>query len=202
MNDTEVDWDYVHRCNFEMAAFWDINWIANARNLFESAKRLEPEVVRIWDAYREKIKNAAAPLPIDCFQGPYFMLLAFATENLLKAAAVSHKRSQYKNEFRHSKKFPKELMKHDLIKLAQLVGLPYSDKEEDLLRRLTRSAIWFGRYPAPLDYADMSGQKTFDDGNEYTVSWFGEGDVERLNTFILGLPGRLKLDERHWASAA
>ncbi|MEQ1663729.1 MAG: hypothetical protein ABL877_13635 [Thiobacillus sp.] len=202
MNDTEVDWDYVHRCNFEKAAFWDINWIANARNLFESAKRLEPEVVRIWDAYREKIKNAAAPLPIDYFQGPYFMLLAFATENLLKAAAVSYKRFQYKDEFRRSKKFPKELMKHDLIKLAQLVGLAYSDTEEDLLRRLTRSAIWFGRYPAPLDYADMSGQKKFDDGNEYTVSWFGEGDVERLNTFILGLPGRLKLDERHWASAA
>lgn len=202
MNDTEVDWDYVHRCNFEMAAFWDINWIANARNLFESAKRLEPEVVRIWDIYREKIKNAAAPLPIDHFQGPYFMLLAFATENLLKAAAVSHKRLQYKDEFRHSKKFPKELMKHDLIKLAQLVGLSYSDKEEDLLRRLTRSAIWFGRYPAPLDYADMSGQKTFDDGNEYTVSWFSEGDVERLNTFILGLPARLKLDERYWAGAA
>ena len=89
-----------------------------------------------------------------------------------------------------------------MIKLAKLVELSYSDREDDLLRRLTRSAIWFGRYPVPLSYSDMSGREPFADGNEYTVSWFGESDVERLNAFIVGLPARLKLDERHWASAA
>ena len=94
MTDTAVDWDDVHCRNFEMAAFWDVNWIATARNLFESAKRLEPEVIRIWEIYREKMKNPTIPLPCD-FQGPYFMLLAFATENLLKAAAISRKRFRY-----------------------------------------------------------------------------------------------------------
>jgi len=202
MSDTKVDWDYVHRCNFEMAAFSANNWIAKARNLFESAKRLEPEVVRVWESYREKAKNMGAALLPDHFQGPYFMLLAFATENLLKAAAIARNGSQYKGDFSTSNKFPRELQNHDLAELATLVGLSYSVEEEDLLRRLTRSAIWFGRYPAPLKYAEMSGKTEFSDGNEYMVSWFGGNDIERLNAFILGLPTRLGFNEGCWENAA
>lgn len=201
MSDPKVDWDYVHRVNFEMAAFSAINWIAKARNLFESAKQLEPEVVRDWESYRAKAKYMGALHP-DHFQGPYFMLLAFATENLLKAAAVSLKCSQYKAEFLKSKKFPGELKSHALVELATLVGLSYSDQEEDLLRRLTRSATWFGRYPVPLKYAEMSGKDAFSDGNEYMVSWFGGNDVERLNAFILGLPARLGFTQECWEDAA
>lgn len=202
MSDPNVDWDYVHRCNFEMAAFSADNWIAKAQDLFETAKQLEPVVVRVWDSYREKAKNMGAPLLLDHYQGPYFMLLAFATENLLKAAAVSRKCLQYKAEFLNSKKFPGELKSHDLVELATLVALSYSIEEEELLRRLTRSAIWFGRYPAPLKYAEMSGKVEFSDGNEYSVSWFGGNDIARLNTFIRGLPSRLGFNEWSRENAA
>ncbi len=202
MGDGQVDWDYVHRSNFESAAFWDINWIGKARNLFEAAKRLEPEVILVWESYRAHAKDATVPLKPDHFHGPYFMLLAFATENLFKAAAVARNGSKYKAAFRRTLKFPQELKKHDLVELAQLVGFTYSSEEEDLLRRLTRSAIWFGRYPAPLDYSEMSGQETFSDGNEFAVSWFGGNDVPRLNAFILSLPARLGLNEPYWDRAA
>ena len=50
MADDEVDWDSVHRANFESAAFWDINWISNALGLYESARKLEPDITKIWES--------------------------------------------------------------------------------------------------------------------------------------------------------
>ena len=201
MSDSSVDWDRVHRSNFEMAAFWNVNWIGKARSLLQCARLLEPEVVKVWDSYLARSRGEANTLLADHYQGPYFMLLSFAVESLLKATAVAQNSPRYKAEFRETSRFPKELQKHDLVKLAQFVQLTFSAEEEDLLRRLTRSAVWFGRYPAPLEYTQMSGTQTFVDGNDYSVCWFGSKDIERLNTFILSLPGRLGLNERLWESA-
>ena len=202
MNASNIDWDRVHRSNFEAAAFRDINWISKARGLYESARKLEPEVVRLWESYLALMRGEANSSPGDHCQGPYFMLLSFAVENLLKAAAVARNSVRYRADFRAMSKFPEELKKHDLVKLAQFVQLAFSAEEEDLLRRLTRSAVWFGRYPAPLKYAQLSGTQTFVDGKEYSVSWFGSKDIERLNAFILGLPARVGLDEGCWQGAA
>src|SRR5207249_3039271 len=141
--------------------------IRKARDLYEAAKKLEPEVLRVWESYRERMPNMTAPLAPDHYQGPYFMLIAFSVENLLKAAAIARNNAEYRAEFRKTLRFPEELKKHDLVKLAELAQVSFNAKEENLLRRLTRSAIWFGRYPAPLDYSKMSGTEEFSDGNEY-----------------------------------
>jgi hypothetical protein len=202
MADKEVDWDSVHRTNFESAAFWDVHWISKARDLYETARKLEPDIIRVWESYRSRAKREPGSLKADHYQGPYFMLLAYATENLLKAAAVARDGARYKREFRTTLKFPQELKGHDLVWLAKFVDLAFTLEEEDLLRRLTRSAIWYGRYPVPLDYKDMSGNKQFSDGDEYSLSWFGVNDIERLNTFINTLPSRLRLYERYWDHTA
>jgi len=201
MTDPEVNWDAVHRSNFESAAFWDVNWIAKARSLYECARKLEPEVLRVWESYRAKSRNEPVDLLPDHFQGTYFMLLSFAVENVLKAAAVAKHGRRYKEEFRAKQKFPKELQKHDLVKLAQFVELALVENEEDLFRRLTRSAVWYGRYPAPLEYPEMAGTATFLDGDDYNVSWFGGKDIERLNALMSELPARLGIHERYWQSA-
>lgn len=198
MSDAEIESDEVYRSNFERAAFWDIQWIAKARSLYESARKLEPEVVGMWENLRAKHRGEDVPLIPDYYQGTYFMLIAFATENLLKAAAVARNSTRYKTAFRDNNEFPKELKKHDLVKLAKLVDLDFSVSEEDLLRRLTRSAIWYGRYPVPLKHPDMAGKETYSNGNEYSVSWFGGDDIGRLNELLLGLPSRLGLNENYW----
>ena len=145
MSSDKVDWDAVHKSNFESAAFWEVHWIAKARDLYESARKLEPALEAVWDSYRERAKNFGARLELDHYNGPYFMLMSFAVENLLKGAAVSRNSLEYKREFRLNEKFPSELKRHDLLKLAALVGLVLAAGEEDLLRRLTRGATWFGR---------------------------------------------------------
>ena len=121
------------------------------------------------------------------------MLLAYAVENLLKAAIIRKYSYEYKKQFRKTLKFPKELKCHDLVQLAKKAGLKFTMKEEDLLRRLTRSAIWYGGYPVSLEYTQLSGAETFSDKKEYFVSWFGGNDVKRLNGFIENIKARLQI---------
>jgi hypothetical protein len=176
--------------------------MAKARSLFEAAKKLEADIERVWRSYALRSAKLVTPLEPDHFQAAYFMLIAFAVENLLKAAAIERKSLEYKIAFRAKRKFPKELQSHDLLRLAKLVGLQLEHGEEDLLRRLTRSAIWFGRYPVPLDYPEISGLAEFDDGKQYSVSWFGRNDVPRLNAFVDGLANRLGLSVEYWNNEA
>ena len=184
MADKEVDWDRVHRQNYQSQAFWDIHWISKAKDLLESAKLIEPEVVRLWKNYHANLDGNTDGLLPDHYQGTYFMLIAYSVENLLKAAIIRGKSLEYKRKFSQTLRFPKELQSHDLVKLARKAGLHFSREEEDLLRRLARGATWYGRYPVPLHYKHSSGAETFSNGNEYSVSWFGGNDVERLSKLV------------------
>ena len=152
-------------------------------------------MVRLWDNYRANLDGESNELLSDYYQSTYFMLIAYAVENLLKAAIIREKSFEYKRKFHETLKFPKELRSHDLVKLARKAHLNISSEEEDLLRRLTRSATWYGRYPVPLYYKHISGVEIFSDGKEYSVSWFGGNDLERLNKFIETLKDRLSISD-------
>ena len=197
-----VDWDSVHRSNYESAAFNVSGWLSKAQSLYVSAKALEPQVSRLWESYRARHRGEPGPLLPDHYLGTYFMLMAFAVENLLKAGAVAQRGMEYKATFRESLAFPRELRSHNLVKLASTVGLRLREGEEDLLRRLARSAVWCGRYPAPMEYSAMSGTERHSDGSEYSVSWFGGNDVARLQEFILSLPSRVGLEFFAFADVA
>lgn len=192
---TITNWDKVYRQNYETHAFSDIYWIRKAKNLLESAKLIEPEVIRLWKNYRRYINGKTDKLLTDYYQGTYFMLVAYAVENLLKATVIQRNSFEYKKKFHQTLKFPKELQSHDLVKLARKADLDFTIEEEDLLRRLTRSATWDGRYPIPLHYKQMSGAECFSDGKEYSVSWFGGDDIDKLNKFIKDLKEKLDIRE-------
>lgn len=196
-----ISWDSVYRSNFESAAFSEVLWIEKALDLYESARKLESAMETVWDSYRARAKNLSKPLEPDHYNGPYFMLVSYAVENLLKAAAVSRNTQTYREYFRTTGKFPEELKNHDLMKLGELLGLAVTQEEEGLLRRLTRGAMWFGRYPVPIKYAEMSGVAQFNDGKEYRVSWLGREDASKLRAFMDGLPDRLGLPVKYWKTA-
>lgn len=201
MASPDVEWDLVYRLAYESAVFLPVPWIKRASDLYESARKLEPAMEKVWKSYRARAQNPKGALEPDHYTGPYFMLVSFAVENLLKAAAVTRNGIQYKDSFRLNYKFPSELKKHDLVELAKLLHLEVNREEEDVLHRLTRAAVWFGRYPAPVNYSEMSGIEEFSDGEEYLVSWFGGEDVNKLRTFINGLPARLELPEIYLKNA-
>lgn len=201
-----IDWNVVHRSNFESAAFSSVKWIQKGIDLFESAKLLEPKIQELWGYWRSKSEGQPAAHVPDHFLGTYFMLMSFCVENFLKAALIQAGSSQYKRDFRScvesgvksGKCFPSELKTHDLFDLSVKAELSLLEGEEDLLRRLSRCAEWAGRYPSPLRYEEMSGTEKFSDGADYSLRWFGGRDVEKLNSFIPSLPPRLGLHTRHW----
>lgn len=192
MNDDKVDWDDVYKRNYESTAFWDIQWIYCANALLISAREIEPKVCELWDNYHAHIEDKTIPLKADYYQGTYFMLIAYAVENLFKAAIVREKSWHFRHEFQINQKFPTDLKSHKLVKLAEKAGFNYSSEEEDLLRRLTRHAIWAGRYPIPLHYKKSAVSEKFSNGSNHHVSWFGESDIERLNALIVRIKERLE----------
>ncbi|MBA4159739.1 MAG: hypothetical protein H0X65_20025 [Gemmatimonadetes bacterium] len=113
----------------------------------------------------------------------YFMLVAYAMENYLKAALVQRHARTWKPEVERSGKLPQALKNHDLVELAQQVGFTLDLPEEDLLRRLERCSVWFGRYPIPLNARDL-GPRAFSDGQQYNLSWFGGNDLDSVQALL------------------
>ena len=120
------------------------------------------------------------------------MLVAFAIENLLKANLVEKFYREFRGEFDSSGKLPQLLRSHRLFELATEAGLKTGVEEEDLLRRLTRAAIWAGRYPVPIEFGGLASGEEFSDGKVWSISYLGGKDVERLRKLISKI--RMDLD--------
>jgi len=120
-----TNWDRVSRTNYRSKAFWDVHWIMKARDLLESAKLIEPEVVRYWDNSREVLKTKSGQFLPDYYLGTYFMLIAYAVENIFKAVIVRNNSVDYKEKFKQTPKFPKELQSHSLVELAKKAGYSF-----------------------------------------------------------------------------
>lgn len=205
----EVDWDKVHQSNFENAAFNPVKWTGKAVDLLVTAKKLEPEIIDTWAKIKECLDDPTIPTPANYLQEPYFMLISFAVENILKAKLIQSKQEEYKTNFREimssklplNKKlrsvFPDNLRTHDLYDLAMQAKLELKESEEDLLRRLSHNATWAGRYPTALNHRDFPGLTRFSNGKIFTLAWFGSDDVALINTFVNSLPERLGLHISH-----
>ena len=146
---------------------------------------MEPEVVAIWESFREShVAKDSRKLKSDEILSVYLMLIAFAVENLLKAELVRKSYSEFRQIFEASGKLPPLLKTHDLFMLAREAALTIRLEEEDLLRRLTRSAIWAGRYPLPIEFNKLAGGEEFSDGKVWSVSYLGGKDIQRLRKLI------------------
>lgn len=120
-------------------------WKRSAGALIEAAALLEPSVEKFW----EDVKTGAGWN--DEGVAIYFMLCSFALENLLKARLVKQQQSEIKNAFTSGSGLPQMLKDHNLYRLTCKAGLnALASEEEALLHRLTRSAVWYGRYPVPV----------------------------------------------------
>lgn len=130
-------------------------WVSSAKALIDSANLLEPEVASSWRSSHERTPGRWKPLN-DELLAVFFMLNAFAIENLLKARLVSLEREAIERELAETGSFPRLLRDHDLYRLACRAGVePLAIQYELLVHRLTRSAIWYGRYPVPITPAGL-----------------------------------------------
>src|SRR5207244_11783533 len=85
-------------------------------------------------------------------------------------------------------RIPKELSTHDLFALAKIAraeATAYAYRE-DLLRRMSRSATWYGRYPVPLSYAQLRPE-VFSDGSELFLTHLTGADVDEVRCLLRDL---------------
>ena len=168
-------------------------WVGAAKELLASAKLMESLIV---ERERALLANALDeteyPTGQD-FRPVYFMLVAYACENILKAALVRQSKNDLKTQAQKAGRLPNSLRGHDLCELAVAAGLSPSERLELLLRRLTRNAVWAGRYPLPLDAIEFYGDTNMSDGKTKLVAFFLSDDVSSAKQIVSWLENSLGL---------
>jgi len=127
-------------------------WKQTAQQLLKVAALLEYKIDEFWQNLRTHPTSVSSWRPWnDEFVAVYFMLCAYAIENLLKAQIIRKKQAEIRAHIEAKSVLPKVMRDHDLYKLTMKAGFPELAKEEEmLLRRLSRCSLWYGRYPVPI----------------------------------------------------
>lgn len=154
-------------------------WIEKSDELLHAASLLEPGVRSLWES---RLERGSSGVPSRGVIDTYLMLVAYAVENLLKAALVHRRATEFVLEVDNSGKLPAALRKasHNLIALAASVDFSPSRDEEWLLRRLSRAARWSGRYPVPLTVSERSTSERFPDGTNAPTAFNWPRDIDWL----------------------
>lgn len=178
-------WVNTHKPIFRSRLLNVTDWLKKAEDLIDTSSLLEPEVIQVWDdMISEHLeKEVTQKRKRTGYFETYFMLMAFAIENILKAKIISKKRLEFRKLIDQQGKLPTILKSHDLYKLANILCISLDMNEEDLIRRLYRSAVWAGRYPVPLKYQDIISQR-YSNGSERGTSAFFKSDVQRVKELL------------------
>lgn len=152
-------------------------WVQKSAELLDSARMLEPSVRAVWKSRLDRDSRTETPAGV---LGIYLMLVAYAVENLLKAALVKSRGAEFAEEVVQSGRLPQAIRQasHNLVDLAGLVDFQLTRDEEWLMRRLTRAARWSGRYPVPLAVSDHSTREKLSDGTDVPTAFNWPRDID------------------------
>ncbi len=167
-------------------------WIDKADELLAGARALEAHVRSFWVVIEKNSKEgryskggeAPHQLPQN-LQGAYFMLVAYALENLFKAMLIWEHPDTFQNQVLSTGgKLPVLAKDHDLIRLAKEAHFAIDVGDEDLLTRLHWNSVWAGRYPVPVECGGLMNVKVYSDGRGYLIAYFSPNDIDRLNALV------------------
>ena len=164
------NFEYLYKCNL----LSETQWISIADELYKVANILEPQISEIWEKAPQEGINFT-------FIAIYFMLVSYATENYLKAIIIGKEKERYKILLENKCELPSELKSHDLPALAKKAG--FNDLEPGLLRRLSRCAKWYGRYPVPVKGEEFPYEKYPKEIKGLTIG-FTNYDVRMIKKII------------------
>lgn len=169
-----------HSKNFRAAVLDPEAWKSSARALIQAAEVLEPKIDEFWQGVRTGRSWNDGGVAV------YFMLCSFALENLLKARIVERRRSDLARALVPRSILPKVLKEHDLYKLTREAGLDaLAAEEESLLHRLTRSAVWYGRYPVPVTAPGLSSlRKSEHKDFEISLTQYSSADRDDIKRLL------------------
>jgi hypothetical protein len=172
-------------CHFSQSVLSPKAWFQIADELIAAMNAVGRNVERFWEDFNSIIfaadmttdppttyqKGNASPRQHQetdpdtkhALTNQYMMLAGFAIENLCKGYLVSRLRPEEQEKVR-SGKLPKRLRNHDVLELVLSTGMKdLPDRVKDLLKRITESAIWRGRYPSPTGQGDVGSFTQWED---------------------------------------
>jgi hypothetical protein len=157
-------------------------WIEKAEELLAAAEILEVEVRKYWKGILFEATGLIDAPSRRLLQGPYFLLMAYALENYFKALLVHRNKESFRNRLLF--KIPNYINQHDLLRLANKVGMKLSVPEEKLLFRLSNNSIWAARYPVPIDPNGIITTHKFSDGKWHLTAYLGPKDIDLIHQVI------------------
>jgi len=95
---------------------------------------------------------------------------------------------QLRGEVEKTHRLPTRLKSHDLPALAVEAGKPgIAEGYADILKRLTRSATWYGRYPAPTNPQGLNPFSESSDGESISLTSYSSGDLGEIKRVVAEL---------------
>jgi hypothetical protein len=173
-------------------------WVNMADTFIEASKIFEPKLKEFWDVILTNAKEGryekGGEIPRQTpanLHGPYFVIISYALENLLKALIIKKRGDEISHQFFKSGKLPSLIKSHDLINLCHSAQIKLSIIEEDVLRRLSRQLLWKSRYPVPVNLPDMLNMIKYSDNHIYLTDLLKPDDNEQINNIISRLKAEL-----------
>ncbi len=177
-------------------------WVDKADKLLEASKILEPQIRDYWNVVRNNAKEGRynkggepPHIPPSDIHDPYFILISYALENLLKALIIRDRSDEIRSEFAQKGRLPRLIKKHDLVTLSKEASIKMDIREEDILTRLSRFSKWKSRYPVPVELSDLRNILKYSDGKAYFTDYFKPDDFEQLDAIVKQVKGELKRGE-------
>ena len=157
-------------------------WIEKADELVSAANFLEAEVLKYWSEIKiENNQIVGIPNRKDAQQA-YFLLIAYALENFLKALLIHQNQKTLKG--RLLQKLPDYLLSHNLIELSSKARFNINVPEEELFCRLSRFSIWKARYPIPLYSDALANMKILSDEKAHFTDYYKPQDINLIHNII------------------
>jgi len=167
-------------------------WFFIVENLRAAAEALEPRFAEYWrvERERERIREEQGKLLVFKNNNPdpsgiYFMLIAYAIENLCKGLLIKRNRARVWDSAAKAGKLLGDVLGHDVLALLKKIKFPLRPEDEELAFRLERSAVWSARYPVPRKADDKTVKIKIPSGEEVVPTWHREDDLNIVKEFFL-----------------
>jgi hypothetical protein len=169
-------------------------WADMANEMIEALKVLEPKLREFWNiakdnSLKEKYgqdQEGHHNLPPN-LHGPYFVLVSYAVENMLKALIVKNRSEVINSQFSQKGRLPDVIRGHNLIDLSKRADIKLNIAEEDLLIRIYRQSKWKSRYPVPVDLIEIQNVARCSDGKARFMDYYRPEDIDDINNMLTKL---------------
>jgi hypothetical protein len=175
-------------------------WLEKANKFLEAAEVLKPKLRDYWNivhthAREGRYDKGGSPpkkTPSE-LHGPYFILVSYALEDLLKALIIQDRGNEIRDQFGQTGRLPRLIKGHDLVRLSKRANIKIDIIEEDILTRLSRQSKWKSRYPVPVELSDMQNIREYSDGRGYFTDYFKPDDIDQLDAIIKRVKDHFKV---------